>query len=299
MDWAANVDAAALGALVSAASAVLVPRIIERVPEPEPDEEPDGGETPAEHGERADDPTDPTEPVAPAVDPAETMPVRAGEQAPVTQPTVQPAAARVAGPGKEPAEEPKELYLAIADTPGLLWRCILAGAIAGGLIGLAVGWEWSLLYLLPLVPVSLALTVIDWRTRLLPTWLIARTYVGLVVLVLVCTLITQDWQDLVRAAIGWAGAGLLFFVLWYIHPRGLGYGDVRLSGIIGIALGYVGTPELVVGVYAGFLLGGVGGGLLSMLRIVHRKGFPFGPFMFVGAIVGLLAGSWLSGLASG
>ena len=161
-----------------------------------------------------------------------------------------------------------------------------------------MGWDWSLLYLLPLVPVSLALTVIDWRTRLLPTWLIARTYVGLIVLLVVCTLITQDWQDLVRAGIGWAGAGLLFFVLWYIHPRGLGYGDVRLSGIIGLALGYVGTAELVVGVYAGFLLGGVGGGLLSMLRIVHRKGFPFGPFMFVGAIVGLLAGEWLSGLVN-
>jgi len=314
MDWAAHVDAAALGAIVSAASAVLVPRIIERVPEPEPDEEPDGGDTPAEHTEEADDSTDPTDPTeatgsieAPTTEPAETMPVRAAEAAPAGQPTGQPTGqltgqplvAPTAGPAKETAEQPKELYIAIADTPGLLWRCILAGAIAGGLIGLAVGWDWSLLFLLPLVPVSLALTVIDWRTKLLPTWLIARTYVGLVVLVLVCALITQDWQDLVRAGIGWASAGLLFFVLWYIHPRGLGYGDVRLSGIIGLALGYVGTAELVVGVYAGFLLGGVGGGLLSMLRIVHRKGFPFGPFMFVGAIVGLLAGDWLSGLVSG
>ena len=72
-------------------------------------------------------------------------------------------------------------------------------------------------------------------------------------------------------------------MLWYIHPRGLGYGDVRLSGILGIALGWVGYGrELVVGIYAAFLLGGVGGALLSRLRIVDRKGFPFGPFMFVG-----------------
>ena len=83
------------------------------------------------------------------------------------------------------------------------------------------------------------------------------------------------------------------------YPRGLGYGDVRLSGILGIALGYVGTAELVVGVYAGFLLGGVGGALLSMLRIVHRKHLPFGPFMLVGAVVGLLAGDWLAGLTTG
>ena len=83
-----------------------------------------------------------------------------------------------------------------------------------------------------------------------------RTYVLVVLLALVATAFTQDWQDLVRAGIGWAGAGLLYYVLWFVYPRGLGFGDVRLSGVLGIALGYVGTAELVVGVYAGFLLGG-------------------------------------------
>jgi leader peptidase (prepilin peptidase)/N-methyltransferase len=74
---------------------------------------------------------------------------------------------------------------------------------------------------------------------------------------------------------------------------------VRLSGVVGIVLGYVGTAELVVGVYAGFLLGGIGGALLSLLRIVHRKNVPFGPFMLVGALAGLLAGDWLGGLTGG
>ena len=80
--------------------------------------------------------------------------------------------------------------------------------------------------------------------------------------------------------------GCSFFVLWSIYPRGLGYGDVRLSGVLGIALGYVGSGELVVGVYAGFLLGGVGRRSALVLRIVDRKGYPFGPFMLVGALVG-------------
>ena len=256
MDWVANLDTAAFGAVVSAATGVLVPRIIERVPEPEP--EPDG-EPEGEAG----------------------------------------SAPRFEG-GETEADEPaKETYLAIADTPGLLWKCIAASLVVGGLVGVGLGWTWALLVWLPLVPVAIALAVIDWRTRLLPTWLIARTYVGVVVLALVATLATQDWQDLVRAAIGWAGAGLLYFVLWYVYPRGLGYGDVRLSGILGIVLGYVGTSELVVGVYAGFLLGGVGGALLSMLRIVHRKNVPFGPFMLVGALGGLLFGDWLGGLTTG
>lgn len=270
MDLAAHLDTAAFGAILSAASAVLVPRIIERVPEPEP---------------KPDEPTGPGDPSGP------------GETGGPDQ-VERPDEPRFEGATSAP-EPPKETYFAIADRPGLLWRCLLAGALAGGVVGLSVGWDWSLLFLLPLVPVSIALAVIDWRTRLLPTWLIGRTYIGLVVLVLVTAAVTQDWQDLVRAAIGWVGAGLLFFVLWYIHPRGLGYGDVRLSGILGIALGYVGTSELVIGIYAAFLLGGVGGGLLSLLRLVERKGFPFGPFMLIGALVGLLTGDWLAGLVTG
>ncbi len=85
-------------------------------------------------------------------------------------------------------------------------------------------------------------------------------------------------------------AGGLYFLLWVVYPRGLGYGDVRLSGILGIILGYLGWGELLTGIYAGFLLGGVGGGLLSVLRLVKRKSFPFGPFMLVGALVGVLWG---------
>jgi leader peptidase (prepilin peptidase) / N-methyltransferase len=260
MEWAAHLDTAAFSALVCAASAVLVPRIIERVPEPEP-------EGPAEDGSQDGTPNSPDHKKEP----------------------------RFEGETEAP---PKELYYEIADRPGLVWRSVLACAIAGGLIGMSIGWDWALLVWLPMVPICVALSVIDWRTRLLPTWLIARAYVLVVVLALVATLITQDWHDLVRAGIGWVGAGLLFFVLWLIYPRGLGYGDVRLSGILGILLGYVGTPELVVGVYAGFLLGGLGGALLAMLRIVDRKGVPFGPFMLVGGVVGLLVGDWLSTITS-
>ncbi len=194
-----------------------------------------------------------------------------------------------AGPETTDAE-PKETYAAIAALPGLAWRSALAAAVAGGLVGWALGADWALLFLVPLVPVSVALAVVDWRTRLLPTRVIAPSYVVLVVLVLGCWLITRDTDDLVRAGYGWAMAGGLYFVLWFIHPRGLGYGDVRLSGLLGIALGYLGWGPLLVGVYAGFLLGGVGGGLLSLLRVVERRAVPFGPFMLVGALLGVLTG---------
>jgi leader peptidase (prepilin peptidase)/N-methyltransferase len=153
-----------------------------------------------------------------------------------------------------------------------------------------LGWTWSLLFLLFLVPVGVALAVVDWRTRLLPTRVIAPSYVVVTVLAVIAALLGDEMPDLVRAGWGWAIAGGTFLLLWLIYPRGMGYGDVRLSGVLGIALGYLGWGELIVGVYAGFLLGGVGGTLLTLLRIVDRRAYPFGPFMLLGALVGVLWG---------
>ncbi|MCW2853671.1 MAG: Leader peptidase (Prepilin peptidase) / N-methyltransferase [Nocardioides sp.] len=198
---------------------------------------------------------------------------------------------RVPEPAAGPEDPtPKETYAAVASRPGLALKAALAAAVAGAVIGASVGPEWSLLYLVPLVPICVALAVIDWRTRLLPTTVIAPTYALTVVLVGVVAAVTGDGDDVLRAGWGWLIAGGSFFALWFVHPAGLGYGDVRLSGILGIALGYLGWGELLVGLYAGFLVGGVGGGLLALLRLVERRAFPFGPFMLVGALAGIAVG---------
>lgn len=194
-----------------------------------------------------------------------------------------------AGPVPE-TEEPKELYASIAALPGLAWKSALASGLAAGVVGLRVGWDPALLVWAYLVPVGVALAVVDWRTRLLPTKVIAPSYLVVGGLAVVAAVLTGDGGDLVRAGLGWLVAGGTFFVLWFIYPRGMGYGDVRLSGVLGIALGLLGWGELLAGVYAGFLLGGVGGLLLSALRIVDRKAYPFGPFMILGALVGVVVG---------
>jgi leader peptidase (prepilin peptidase)/N-methyltransferase len=194
-------------------------------------------------------------------------------------------------PGVE--AEPKQLYVDVAALPGLAWKAALAGGVGAAAMGLVLGWTWGLLVVVPLVPVSVALAVVDWRTRLLPTWLVRPTLFVTAGLVLVAWLLAGDVGDvdpLVRAALGSLAAFLVFFALWFVYPRGMGFGDVRLSAVLGLALGYLGWPELVVGTYAGFLLGGVIGGLLSVLKRVDRKGYPFGPFMLVGAVVGVLVG---------
>lgn len=191
------------------------------------------------------------------------------------------------------AEEPKELYVDLAAAPGLRWRTALATAVVAGLAAARVGWAPALAFVLFLSPVGVALAVVDWRTRLLPTRVIAPSYVVVGLLAALCALADGDPHRLLRAALGWLVAGGTFFLLWFIYPRGMGYGDVRLAGLLGITLGYLGWSELLTGVYAGFLVGGIGGLLLSLLRIVDRKAYPFGPFMLVGGLLGVLVGPYV------
>jgi leader peptidase (prepilin peptidase)/N-methyltransferase len=251
MGW--YLDTAAVCAALAGLAALLVPELIARIPEPvSDDQELDEVDTTA-----VEDPGGTA-----ALEPTETV-----------------------------TEEPKELYVSIAALPGLRWKSVVVAAVTAGLVGGRLGWTWALLFLVPLVPVGVALAVVDWRTRLLPTKVIAPTYAGVIALCVVAGAL-GDWSDVVRAGWGWVVAGGTFLLLWLVYPRGMGYGDVRLSGVLGIALGFLGWGPLLVGVYAGFLLGGIVGSLLTVLKVVDRRAYPFGPFMLVGAVVGVLLGDW-------
>jgi leader peptidase (prepilin peptidase)/N-methyltransferase len=100
-----------------------------------------------------------------------------------------------------------------------------------------------------------------------------------------------DLESGARAA---AGAGILFagyLLLAFISPRGMGMGDVKLAGVIGLMLGWFGWSALAVGTLAAFILGGlVGIGLILARRASRNTGIPFGPWMLSGAWVGILLG---------
>ena len=193
-----------------------------------------------------------------------------------------------------PPPPPKPLYADLATRPGVSVRTALATGLVGAAIAATTGPDPALVVLLPLVPIGVALAVIDWHTTLLPTRIIAPTYGLVVAAALLAGALDGDRDPVVRAALGWAVMGGFFLVLWLIYPRGLGYGDVRLAGVLGIALGYVGWSTLVVGMYGAFLIGGLGGALLGLLRLVDRKRFPFGPFMLVAAVLGVVLGPWIA-----
>jgi leader peptidase (prepilin peptidase)/N-methyltransferase len=198
---------------------------------------------------------------------------------------------RLPEPDPEFAPADKVPYAELAARPGLTWKLAVVGTLVGALIGWDLGLEPVLVGWVVLGGIGVVLAYVDAQTRLLPTRIIAPTYAVLVACLVVAALLENDPVDhLVRTSLGWLAFGGFYLVLHLVYPRGLGYGDVRLSGLLGLGLGYLGWAEVLVGMYAGFFLGAVGGGLLSALKIVDRKRYPFGPFMLAGALVGLLWG---------
>ncbi|CUR54715.1 putative Peptidase A24A, prepilin type IV [metagenome] len=227
-------------------------------------------------------------------------------------PEPEPVPEPVADVEAEPAPDPepvaesvdppasKELYADIAALPGLAWKAALASGAAAGVIGLVLGWGWPLAYLVFLAPVGVALSVIDFRTWLLPTKIIWPTYAVVLLLASVASVATGDYDALVRGLIGQAVALAVFFLLWFLPGGGMGFGDVRLSNILGLALGYLGWGEWAFGLWVGFLLGSLAWVPLRLLKLTTSRHFPFGPFMLLGALVGVLwGGEVMSNLVGG
>ena len=191
------------------------------------------------------------------------------------------------------AEGPKPLYADVAATPHLGPVSSVVAAVLAVLVVLAVGVDGDLAVLLPLVPIGVLLAVVDLHTRLLPRAVVSGAVVLALTAALVLWPVSGGPDQLVRAVVGLALGFGLFFVIWFVYPPGMGYGDVRLAGLCGLALAHQGWAEWAVGLYSAFLLFGVPGVLLAVVRRdagLLRHHFPFGPFLLAGIVVGLLAG---------
>lgn len=108
----------------------------------------------------------------------------------------------------------------------------------------------------------------------------------------------EPWLRSLLAALASGGFYLLLVLLSLARGSlALGLGDVKLAVVLGGALGWYGWPEALVGVYAGFLVGGlVAVGLLLARRVGWRDHFAYGPPMMVGALLGFLLVPHVSGL---
>lgn len=150
---------------------------------------------------------------------------------------------------------------------------------------------------------GVALAVIDVEHGRLP-FSITGTATALAGLVLVADwvrLLLLEGAPAARAAavpallggVVWLG---VYGGLWLLTTgRGMGLGDVALAPLLGLVVGTAGTGAAVVGLMAGFVLGGLVGMTLRVLGVLGRQGrMPFGPFMLVGAAIGMFAGASLA-----
>jgi leader peptidase (prepilin peptidase)/N-methyltransferase len=135
---------------------------------------------------------------------------------------------------------------------------------------------------------AIALAAIDIDHHRLPNAIVLPSYPVLAVLLAAPTLWQHDYWALLRTAIGCAALFGPYCGLALVYPKGMGFGDVKLAGLIGAVLGWLSYSALLVGAFAAFLLGGlVGIAVIVSGRGTGKTPLPFGPFMLTGAAVAL------------
>lgn len=184
-----------------------------------------------------------------------------------------------------------------ADIPDWRW---FPEVLSGLLFGLAA-WRFGLsaeLFLVCFVSwLGLTLSIVDIAEHRLPNVLTLPSY-GVVALWLVCVAYFRaDWASFWRAVLAMVVAVVIFALLCAI--RGMGLGDVKLSGVLGLALGWFGWPSLVAGLALCFVYGGVISGVLLLFRVIGRRTrIPFGPFMIAGTLTAFYTTTWLTAIAA-
>jgi leader peptidase (prepilin peptidase)/N-methyltransferase len=176
-------------------------------------------------------------------------------------------------------------YPAVELAMGVLWA-LIALRLAGAGLG------WAVPAYLALAFICVVLAVIDARTRLLPNRITYPAFPVMLGLLLLASVGLGDLGRLARGLLAAVAVGGFFLALALISPRGMGLGDVKLAPTLGLALGWLSWGTVAVGVFAGFLLGGLAGvGAILLLGLTRKSLLPFGPWLVAGALLGVLAGA--------
>ncbi|MFF7606314.1 prepilin peptidase [Streptomyces parvulus] len=169
----------------------------------------------------------------------------------------------------------------------------LVTALVCAALAAATGTRPELAVWLLLAPVGVLLAAVDLKVRRLPDPLTLPLAGAALALLGLTALLPEHAGEWTTALLGALALGAGYLVLFLINPAGMGFGDVKLALTAGAVLGWYGWPTLMLGTFAGFLLGAFYGGALLVARRAGRKtAIPFGPFLIAGAFLGVLAGAY-------
>jgi leader peptidase (prepilin peptidase)/N-methyltransferase len=216
----------------------------------------------------------------------------------VRPPDVVPDAATETGgtppPQGETASPVAQIVIA-ARAPGSTEIAVSAVAtgVVFALLAIRLGAVPALAAYCSLLAGLVAVSIVDIRLGIVPRSILYPTLATMAVGLVAASAVDSHWRALGEAGIGGVAAFVAFFALWWFFPRGLGYGDVRLAGVMGAGLGWIGFGEIYVGFLAAFVAGTVVGLVVMASQGTGRKTrFAFGPALTLGAAFGVLWGSW-------
>jgi leader peptidase (prepilin peptidase)/N-methyltransferase len=163
---------------------------------------------------------------------------------------------------------------------------LLAGAM--GLTGprpATVAFAWA-------AGAALVLGAVDLASHRLPDRVTYPALAVSVAALLVDAAVLGSWAAFVRALAAAAAAFAVAYAVAAISPAALGFGDVKLLGLLGLLLGWFGWGVLLAGVFLGLLTGAlVSLALLATRRAGWRTALPFGPPLMLGAVLALALGA--------
>lgn len=165
----------------------------------------------------------------------------------------------------------------------------LLTGVAWVAVALRFGWSWTLPAELVLITGLIALAFIDYDELKLPRLIVWPLGLAVAGLLLLAAGVQGSWHRLLIAVICAAVEFGVLFAINFASPRALGFGDVRLSPVLGLALGWVGWRYAFWGFLGANLLGAVVGlALIAAQRAGRRTPIPFGVFLALGAFAAML-----------
>jgi len=172
-------------------------------------------------------------------------------------------------------------HAAVAVSP--VWTA-LAGAAAAALLAWALPASFLLLSCLVLAAFGVLLSAIDLRVLRLPDPVVLASFVATALLLTAEAGWTGHWSAYARAWLGGIAALCAYLLFALLPGAPMGLGDVKLAGVLGLVLGYLGWPAVVLGLVLPFLVNGPFA-LVALVRRGRKAVSPFGPALLIGALV--------------
>jgi leader peptidase (prepilin peptidase)/N-methyltransferase len=162
----------------------------------------------------------------------------------------------------------------------------LVGTVLGVLAGHAAGWSAALPAFVALAMLATPLLLVDARDHRLPDRLVLPAAAGALALLTVAAAVRADWAALLRAVAAAAVVFAIFCIAAVLSPSSLGFGDVKLAGLLALYLGWLSWGHVFYGIFAGFVLGAlVAVVMLASRRVSLKSHIALGPALITGALL--------------